>query len=378
MAGTDREDDIRKLGFGLMRLPQTGEGNACEIDIDELEKMVDTFLEAGFTYFDTAPVYQGGASESAIKTALIDRYTRESFQFATKLSAWAVRSAEEARAMFESSLARTGAGYFDFFLLHNMGEGRTKKFEDFGVWEFLAEKKAEQLIRHLGFSWHDKAAELERVIKAHADQIEFVQLQINWADWENPVIESRKCYEVARAYNLPIVVMEPIKGGSLMHLPPEVTASLSACHPEWSVATWSLRFAASLPGIITVLSGMSDLEQMSSNISGMVNFEPLTDTELSAIKIAQQELDRIPIIACTDCRYCLKGCPQDIAIPQVLASLNILKLYGDDHRARENYNWNAGGHEASRCIACGACEDVCPQHIEIITYLKEAAQRFEN
>jgi uncharacterized protein len=378
MGDVNRGEDIRKLGFGLMRLPQIGEGDLRRVDNDELEKMVDAFLAAGFTYFDTAPIYQGGASESAIKEALVDRYSRESFQFATKLSAWAVRSAEEARAMFQSSLMRTGAGYFDFFLLHNMGEGRTKKFEDFGVWEFLAEKKEQKLIRRLGFSWHDKAEELEKVIKAHRDQVEFVQLQINWADWENPIIESRKCYEVARAYDLPIVVMEPIKGGSLMRLPAEVTAPLSDCHPDWSLATWALRFAASLPGVITVLSGMSDYEQMRSNISGMMNFEPFNDEELLAIDVAQRALTRIPIIPCTDCRYCLRGCPQGVAIPQALASLNILKMYGDKQRAHENYAWNTSRHEASRCIECGACEDVCPQHIAVTTYLKEAVEQFED
>jgi uncharacterized protein len=370
-------EDIAKLGFGLMRLPEVGPEGSRHIDRDELERMVDAFLAAGFTYFDTAPVYHNGDSEIAVKQALIDRYPRESFQFATKLSAWAVHSAAETEEMFLTSLERTGAGYFDYFLLHNLGERRTSLFEKFGAWDFLAEKQRQGLIRHLGFSWHDKADELEKVIDAHGAQVEFVQLQINWADWENPLIEARRCYEVARAHDLPVVVMEPIKGGSLMRLPEDVLAPLTACRPDWSPATWALRFAASLPGIITVLSGMSGLAQIEANTAAMSDFTPLSETEQAAIAQARARLAEIPIIPCTDCRYCVKGCPQRIAIPQIFASFNILRMYDDTRRAHENYLWNVGRHGASHCIACGACEEVCPQHIHIIDLLEEAATVFE-
>ena len=250
--------DVPKLGFGLMRLPMI-EG---KIDIEQVKTMVDMFLEKGFTYFDTAYGYANGESEKAAKIALVDRYPRDSFFLATKLPAWAgPKTAEEARQMFYTSLERTGAGYFDYYLLHNVGESRTAYFDKYDIWEFLKERKAEGLIKHLGFSFHDKADVLESVLTAHPD-MEFVQLQINYADWDNPSIESRKCYEVARKHGKPVIIMEPVKGGILASPPPSVTKILSDADPSASPASWGIRFAASLEGVITVLSGMSNIEQM--------------------------------------------------------------------------------------------------------------------
>ena len=208
--------EIGKLGFGFMRLPEVeGADGSKEIDLDTLAGMVDTFMNGGFTYFDTARGYHGGRSEAALKAAVVDRYPRESFQVATKLPAWMAKDAADARAMFDTSLEQTGAGYFDFFLLHNLGEERTRLFDDWGLWDYLAEKKREGLVRNLGFSIHDKADALEAVLDAHPE-VDIVQLQVNYADWESETVESRKCYEAARARNLPVVVMEPVKGGSLV------------------------------------------------------------------------------------------------------------------------------------------------------------------
>ena len=250
-------ESIPKLGFGLMRLPMIGE----EVDIEQVKQMVDMFLEAGFTYFDTAYGYIDGKSEAAIKEALVDRYPREKYQLATKLPAWAGADADEAKAMFDTSLERTGAGYFDFYLLHNLGEHRSKAFDEFGIWDYLAEKKASGLIRNLGFSFHDKAHLLDEILTAHPE-MDFVQLQINYADWENPTIESRLCYETARKHGKEVVIMEPVKGGNLAKLPESLEAIFKEINPDASISSWAIRYAASLEGIVTVLSGMSNLEQM--------------------------------------------------------------------------------------------------------------------
>ncbi|MEG1493728.1 MAG: aldo/keto reductase [Gordonibacter sp.] len=368
--------DIPKLGFGFMRLPEYERDGEKVIDIELVKGMVDAFMDAGFTYFDTARGYHGGKSEAALREAVVERYPRESFQVATKLPAWMAKSADHARAMFDKSLSQTGAGYFDFFLLHNLGEDRTKLFDDWGLWDFLAEKKEAGLIRNLGFSIHDKADALEEVLAAHP-AVDFVQLQVNYADWESETIESRKCYEVARAHGLPVIVMEPVKGGSLVKLPDAAVDVLYGVNPEASLASWALRFAASLPGVLTVLSGMSTLEQVRENVRALAAPEPLSDVEANALVQVRAILNGIPTVPCTDCRYCLKSCPQDVRIPTALASLNILALYGDEHRAQENYDWNASDGPASSCIACGICEGVCPQHIAIVDELARAAELFE-
>jgi len=368
--------NIPKLGFGLMRLPMIGD----DFDMDQIKKMIDLFMERGFTYFDTAHGYHNGKSECVAKEALIDRYPRESFQLATKLPAWeGAKNAEEARQMLYRSLDRSGAGYFDFYLLHNLGEDRTKYFDDYDIWNFLAERKKEGVIRHLGFSFHDRADVLEEILKAHPE-MEFVQLQINYADWESPIIESRKCYEVARKYGKPVIIMEPVKGGMLASPPPSVEKILKDASPDVSPASWAVRYAASLEGVITVLSGMSTLQQMEDNTSFMSDFKPLSEEEYAVIEKAQKEMAKIPILPCTACQYCVPGCPKGIAIPNLFESVNLMAVYNNLPFAKGKYTWNTklrGLTPASGCIGCGKCEKVCPQHIKIIDELKKAAAMFE-
>ncbi len=367
-------ENIKKLGFGLMRLPMLGN----EVDIEQTKQMVDLFLAQGFTYFDTAYGYLGGKSEKAIKLALVDRYPRESFQLATKLPAWAgPQTAAEAQAMFWTSLERTGAGYFDFYLLHNLGGNRTDAFDRFGIWDFLAEQKRLGRIRHLGFSFHDRAAVLEEILNQHPE-VDFVQLQINYADWDSNTIESGPCYEVARRHNKPIIIMEPVKGGSLSNLPQPVAGIFQAANPQASLSSWAIRFAASLDGLITVLSGMSTLDQMKDNLSYMKDFRPLDESERTVIDKARQALKDIPRIPCTDCRYCVKSCPQGVAIPRIFGAMNNYLVYNNLKGARGNYAWETReGGKASSCIACGQCEAVCPQQIAIIEELKRSAATLE-
>jgi len=361
--------DIRKLGFGLMRLPSRD----GEIDHEQVKQMADLFLESGFTYFDTAYGYNGGKSEEAFKICVVDRHPRESFTIATKLPAFGAKTAEEARAMFDTSLRRTGAGYFDFYLLHNLGGERTAKFDEYGIWDFLKQKKEEGLIRHLGFSMHDKAAHLDEVLTKHPE-VEFVQLQINYADWDSPVIESRKCYETVLKHGKPVVIMEPVKGGLLADPPEAVKDILLEADPYATPASWAVRFAASLPGIVTVLSGMSNLDQMRDNLATMGSFSPLTGQERDVIAKAQEYLMANPGVPCTDCRYCTPGCPARISIPEVFKALNSYLVYNRLDAAKGDYHWaTVRNGKASECISCGQCEGVCPQSIAIIAELGKAA-----
>lgn len=359
-----------KLGFGLMRLPKQGEA----IDVARVSEMVDHFLGAGFSYFDTAWAYPG--SEEAIRRALVERHPRESFLLATKNAAWlGCQNAGDARAQFETSLRRSGAGYFDFYLLHNLGETRTRVFEDFGLWDWAFAQRDAGLIRHVGFSFHASAGELDAILRAHPEA-EFVQLQINYADWESPSIQSRACLDVARAHGKPVVVMEPVKGGMLAKPPPSVAEVLRRADPVASPSSWALRFAASRPGVYTVLSGMSSLEQMAENTETFRGFSGFTPAQEEAIAEARAALAAIPVVPCTSCDYCAKVCPRDVGVSGTFSAFNCLTLYGDRAAAANQESWLVGGHgrkPASECIGCGRCEAVCPQRIPIRGELARAA-----
>ena len=378
MTDIDASGDFAPLGFGFMRLPEIEREGQTVFDHEKICAMVDEFMAAGFTYFDTAYGYHNGNSERELKAALVDRYPRDAYTIATKLPAWLAKSEGHARHMFDKSLEKLGVEYVDYYLLHNLGGDLTAPFDEYGLWEYAAEKRAQGKIRHLGFSIHDKADALEQVLADHADiPIDFVQLQINYADWESVVVESRKCYEAARAHGLPVAIMEPVKGGSLVNLPPDAAALLRAANPQVSLASWALRFCASLPGVMVVLSGMSTIEQVRDNAATFREARPLDGAEYAALDRVRALLDGIDTVPCTDCRYCVKGCPEGVRIPAIMDSLNIMAVFDDMHRARENYVWNATGGEASRCIRCGACEDVCPQKIDIMDRLEHAAELFE-
>ena len=364
-------EEIKKLGFGLMRLPEKD----GVIQVDEVKEMVDLFLEAGFTYFDTAWAYPG--SEDAIRRALVERYPRERFQLATKNAAWiGCKTKEEAYAQFDDSLRQTGAGYFDFYLLHNLGEGRSHYFDDFDSWSWVQEKKKTGLIRHVGFSFHSTPEELEEILNAHPE-MEFVQLQINYADWDNPAVESRRCYETARRHGKPVIIMEPVKGGMLATPPGTVEEVLRTAEPESSAASWAIRFAADLEGVITVLSGMSSREQMEDNLFHMKSFSGLTAGQRKTLERAREELKKIPLIPCTSCNYCAKVCPKEIGISGSFTAMNYLTLYGNTDMAKHQEEWLVEGHGRSRadaCVQCGKCEEACPQHISIRKELEKVKE----
>ena len=359
--------DIFKLGFGLMRLPRSEDGT---IDVPQTSQMVDLFLEAGGTYFDTAFAYEG--SEEAIKKALVERYPRESYTLATKLIAMDPSLTEEQlKQEFYTSLERTGAGYFDFYLLHALQRSTYQNYEKNHLWDFVKELKEKGLIRHYGFSFHADPELLEELLEKHPDA-EFVQLQINYADWENPGVASKKNLEICKAHGKPVVVMEPVKGGILADPPEAVREVFDREGTGASYPSWAIRFVASQENILTVLSGMSSLAQMEDNLSYMRDFKPLDDHEMEVIRAAQKALDQDKSIPCTGCHYCTKGCPMNIPIPEIFTVEN-RKAGSPFFRTLREYSIvTQGKGKASDCIACGQCENACPQHLPIIELLEKA------
>lgn len=368
--------DSIKLGFGLMRLPKLGDDPMnSPIDVEQCKKMTDAYIAAGGKYFDTAFVY--GNSEEATKQFLVDRYPRDSYYLATKLNAaFVANSHEEAVWQFEQSLTRTGAGYIDFYLLHGLDDSNYQKYETLGCWDIVKEQKAARRVKHYGLSWHGSPKVLEQVLTAHPDT-EFVQLQINYADWDNASIRAKENYMVTEKFDIPVIVMEPVKGGTLANPPKAVTDIFSAENQDVSAASWAVRFAASLPNVMMVLSGMSNMEQMQDNLSYMKHFKPLTNDEQETIEKAMNKLKSIHSIPCTGCRYCTPGCPIGIEIPKIFDLMNLNLIYGELEKARGDYNWRIGAHKASECSKCGQCETACPQHLPIISYLEKCAETLE-
>lgn len=372
--------NAKKLGFGLMRLPSLDPEDPSKIDIEQTCKMVDTFLERGFTYFDTAWMYCGFKSEEATKLALVDRHPRDQYTLATKLHAGFIKTKEDRDKIFNEQLRKTGAGYFDYYLLHDVGQDHYKVYNDLDCFTWIQEKKAQGLIKHAGFSFHDNAELLDRVLTEHPE-MEFVQLQINYLDWESEGIQSRKCYEVAVKHNKPVIVMEPVKGGTLAKVPDEVRQMFEQYHPEMSIPSWAIRFAASLDQVCMVLSGMSNMEQLLDNTDYMMDLQPLNEEEQALIRRAVDMINSNIVIPCTGCSYCTDGCPKKIAIPKYFS------LYNADLQEVKEKGWTPQGEyydrlthtfgKASDCVACGQCERACPQHLPIIQDLKDVAAHFE-
>ncbi len=360
--------DIKKnFGFGLMRLPMIGE----DVDIQQTKDMVDAFFRAGFNYFDTAHPYIQGKSELAVKECLSSRYPRDSYILTNKLSGFCFEKEEEILPLFHSQLTACGVEYFDFYLHHAMSAARHQKFIDTHAYEIVMDLKAQGKIRHIGMSFHDSAEVLDQIL-SERPEIEVVQLQINYVDWIDPRVQAQQCYEVCCKYNKPVIVMEPVKGGSLVNLPDNAAALL----PDYSQAGYALRFAASPENVFMVLSGMSDIHQMEDNIATMADFKPFTQEEYATIdkvRTIYQGQHRIP---CTACRYCTDGCPAGIPIPDVFAAFNDAKSRKEDVAQQGKDAYAAIEHKADECIGCGQCEKACPQFLHIRELLADVAKAF--
>ncbi len=370
---------MKKLAFGLMRLPQLDENDATSIDIERVKGMVDTFMEQGFVYFDTAAPYHGKHSEIAFREAVVKRYPRESYIIADKLSIGMIEKAEDMPSFFDGQMERTGLDYIDIYLLHALSKASYEKAQNFNAFEFAMQKKAEGKVKHVGFSFHDSAEVLDQILTEHPE-VEYVQLQLNYLDWEDENVQSRKCYEVAVKHGKKVLVMEPVKGGALAKVSPKVEELFKAYNPTATPASWAVRFAASLEHVVMVLSGMSDEAQVADNTSVMKEFEPLNEEELKILEQAADIIRNDIAVPCTGCAYCVEKCPKNIAIPEYFTMYNKVKRFQGVgiHWEKQRYAKKAEERgKASDCIECGLCEAQCPQHLEIRKCLKDVAATLE-
>ena len=369
----------KKLGFGCMRLPLLNKEDQTSFDYELINKLFDTYLEKGFTYFDTAYTYHSYHCEEAIRKALVERHPRDSFQLATKLPLRDFKDSEDMEHIFNEQLTNCGVDFFDYYLLHNMGSNVYEKCCKYGAFDFVQRKKAEGKIKVVGMSFHDMPELLEEILSKYGDELDFVQLQINYVDWEQANVQSRHCLEIANKYNKPVIVMEPCKGGTLVNIPEEAEKLMKDYNSAFSTASWAFRYAASQKGVFRVLSGMNSIEQVEDNALVMGDFVPLNEEENAIIKKVTKIINDKTAVQCTACEYCTHGCPKNIAIPKYFALYNsIMRTTGSFSSQMVYYNNIAiNNGKASECIDCKQCEKACPQHLSITTHLKDVVEKFE-
>jgi len=370
MGSSIQTDKIGKLGFGYMRLPRLND----EFDEAQINKMADTFLENGGTYFDTAYVY--GGSEVALCESVIKRHPRKSYQIATKLPIGMVNKERPMEHFLNTSLERLGTDYIDFYLLHGINAGASKQAEELGIWEYFAKLKSQGIIRHMGFSFHGHPEDLDEILTKHPET-EFVMPQLNYDDWNKPKVKASRIYEIAREHDKPLVAMEPLLGGKLASIDSPIAVLMQGANPNVSVASWALRYIAQLDGVFVTLSGMSTVEQMEDNVKTFSDLKPLSEDEMEIIDKAVKILRSVPRIECTSCNYC-KDCPSNIPIPSLINLYNDYLIHKTMTNLHGSYGWMTGSRGKARdCTACGACENICPQNLEIIDTLSKLSKMFD-
>lgn len=365
-------NECKKLGFGCMRFPKLGE----EIDIEQVKRMFDIFMEAGFTYFDTAHVYHSGKSELVVRECLTERYPREKFMLTTKLSTWNFQKEEDIIPLFNEQLRDTGVEYFDYYLMHAQDREEYEKYKKCRAYEIASELKEQGKIKHIGISFHD-SAEVLRKILTEQPTIEAVQIQFNYVDYLNPEVDGKGVYRVCREFGKDIIIMEPVKGGYLANLPDEAKETLAVAG-EGSPASYAVRYAAGFEGVKMVLSGMSDIAQVEDNVATMKDFQPLSEEEQAVIEKTRDLLIGMNRIECTACRYCTDGCPMNISIPDIFALYNSKTCYKNWGTEGEYDKLTEKGGKACECIECGQCESACPQHLPVIELLKKVSEKYDN
>ena len=371
MGSVIQTDKIGKLGFGYMRLPRIN----GEFDYEQINKMADAFIDSGGTYFDAAYVYDG--AEVALRESVVKRYPRESIQIATKLPVGMVNANRPKEHILETSLERLGTDYLDFYLLHGINSDANNQAEELGLWDYFSKLKSQGTIRHMGFSFHGPNNDLDEILTKHPE-VDFVMLQINYNDWNKPKVNAHRLYEIARAHNKPIVVMEPLLGGKLASEDSPIVDILRGVDPGASIASWALRYVAQLEGVFVTLSGMSTFEQMTDNIKTYSNIKPLSKDEMATVEKAVTVLRGVPRVECTSCNYC-KDCPANIRIPALINLYNDHLIHKTVTNLGGSYNWLTGGSgKAKDCTACGACEKICPQNLEIIDTIAKISGLFDN
>ena len=371
---------MKSLGFGVMRLPLVDGSDAKSVDYDKAYEMIKAFMDGGFSYFDTGYMYHDHYSENVLRDLLVKRFPRDSFQIADKMPVFTIKNAAAVPLVFDEQLRRLGIEYFDYYLLHSVSrEFYEPMCEGFGCFEFISKKKREGKIREIGFSYHDDAELLDRILTEHPE-MDFVQLQINYLDWEDSKIQSRKNYEVARRHGKKIAIMEPVKGGTLVNVPEEVERLLKSHAPDRSIASWALRFAASLEGVFMTLSGMGNMDQVLDNMATMGNFVPLSAEEREIIEKSTEIIKGAVAVPCTSCGYCVEGgCPARVDIPRYFEIYNAEKTCRDSHEVAVNKYKKLGESSGtpSDCIGCGKCERACPQHLKVREHLSKVAEYYK-